>query len=97
MALQQQQSPWTTTSPNNLSFDDLDMIDGSGNGTASQFQPFFEDIPSSTSPFMGNSCGRLQQLQQQQQPPINCLPPSMLFEPDDFSQFFNPSTEISTI
>lgn len=34
----------------------------------------------------------------QQQMPINCLPPSMLFEPnDEFSQYFNTNTEISTI
>ncbi|EEA19684.1 Fluconazole resistance protein 1 [Talaromyces marneffei ATCC 18224] len=85
----QPQTPWTTSS-NDLNFDDLDLI-GGGSGSGNQFTPLFEDISSSSSPMFGRS--------QQQQMPINCLPPSMLFEPgnDDFSQYFNTNTEISTI
>jgi hypothetical protein len=96
IALQQQsqQTPWSTNS-NDLNFDDLDLI-GGGSGSGNQFSSLFEDISSSSSPMFGRSS---QQQQQQQQMPINCLPPSMLFEPgnDDFSQYFNTNTEISTI
>lgn len=83
---QQPQTPWTTSS-NDLNFDDLDLISG---GSGNQFSSLFEDM-SSSSPMFGGS--------RQQQMPINCLPPSMLFEPgnDDFSQYFNTNTEISTI
>ncbi|PCG90484.1 Hypothetical protein PENO1_098970 [Penicillium occitanis (nom. inval.)] len=86
---QQPQTPWTTSS-NDLNFDDLDLI-GGGSGSGNQFSSLFEDMSSSSSPMFGGS--------RQQQMPINCLPPSMLFEPgnDDFSQYFNTNTEISTI
>lgn len=87
---QQPQTPWTTNS-NDLSFDDLDLI-GGGSGSGNQFSSLFEDMSSSSSPMFGAG-GRQQQMS------INCLPPSMLFEPgnDDFSQYFNTNTEISTI
>ncbi|EED14081.1 C6 transcription factor (Fcr1), putative [Talaromyces stipitatus ATCC 10500] len=90
MALQPQ-TPWTTTSSTDLNFDDFDL---SGNG-GNQFSSLFDDISSSSSPMFGRSSQ--QQQQQQQQMPINCIPPSMLFEPgnDDFSQYFNTNTEIS--
>lgn len=93
---QQTQAPWAGNNSNNnnhnmndLSFDDLDLL---GN----QYT-LFEDstTPSSPPPMFAT---RQQQQQSQQQMPISCLPPSMLFDTnDDFSQYFNANTEISTI
>jgi hypothetical protein len=86
---QQQHQPWagSNASANDLSFDDLDLL---GN----QYT-LFDEASSSPPPIFAT---RQQQQQSQQQMPISCLPPSMLFDAnDDFSQYFNPNMEVSTI
>ncbi|OKL63016.1 hypothetical protein UA08_02048 [Talaromyces atroroseus] len=86
---QQSQQPWvgSNASASDLSFDDLDLL---GN----QYT-MFDEASSSPPPMFAT---RQQQQQSQQQMPISCLPPSMLFDAnDDFSQYFNPNMEISTI
>lgn len=86
---QQSQTSWNTAASNDLSFDEMDLI---ANGSGNQFASLFEDMSSPSSPIFSGSS-------RHQQMPLNCLPPSMLFDPgnDDFSQFFNANTEISTI
>jgi hypothetical protein len=84
-----QQVPWTTGS-NDLNSYDLDLI-GGDNGSENQITSLFEDLSYSSSTMFD--------VGQQQQMPMNFLPPSVLFEPGkkNFGQYFNTDTDSSII
>lgn len=78
-------NPMALQGQHNWTGNDLNSFDDMDNMLGNQYT-LFDDQIQATSMYGGRQMS------------INCLPPSMLFDPnDDFNQYFNPNTEIPSL